>query len=102
MALGEAGKTMEAAMLMLQEVSVSLLLDVYIIAMLNESLSPCTHFRQAGSTEWLMIDEGTTNLIREGIAQIELATNEFTKFIDDSSTRVDAKHQMLIQLEVTC
>lgn len=46
-----------------------------------------------------MIDEGTTHLIREGISQIEFATNEFTKFIDDAATRVDAKPQMLIQLE---
>lgn len=46
-----------------------------------------------------MIDEGTTNLIREAISQIELATNEFTSFIDDASTRADARPQMLIQLE---
>jgi hypothetical protein len=36
----------------------------------------------------------------EGIKQIELATNEFTSFIDDAATRGDVRNQMLIGMEV--
>jgi hypothetical protein len=35
-----------------------------------------------------------------GYQEIELATNEFTSFIDDAATRVDARNQMLIGMEV--
>jgi len=72
MALGEAGKTMDASMLLLQ---------------------------QAGTCDWLVIDEGTTLLMKQGIGQIQQATGAFLALIDEVSSRVDAKPQALIAME---
>ena len=58
-----------------------------------------SHILQA-QAEWLLIDEGTTSLIREGIAQIKQATDEFNSIADAAALRAGGKPQLLIAMEV--